>query len=542
MSNLDIKDIENILNNTSSNLFHDPELIKFKILEETEQIIVSPSIKALQINSRLTYRMLKKAKSKEIISQIRNAPATSHVKVLMDLLSYVVDYKIDWSKHINLEVNVKEEVIEKAKEVLKDHIEGVKEFLIDPISKLIKEIDVDKKELNQIWKDNILKRFDVVEKVDSFRAYSTMKESISYPYLILSCKTGSVYLTESSSVNFLKVEINKLELEKLKDTEKVLKEYSTYIGPFVETNKAIDIIKMLDSSSFSSIEDCYSESDYIRLYEEKFNRAISMHLLLGKISIDSKFYELSSVNLNEIKDIISATSKRISKEVEEHFEKESIKLKERYGKPYTKEILGLINEFSKKGITTYVSILIGDTGSKITSNGYNKSPSYGSMSEFSKVYITNTIRELIDDDIIYESTFKASFGRYTGLILSDEAKDFIENCATLKNSDNTKCREFKIDSFKMLLNELRGLSKPRASSLLIKTSESVLNFKKEDFNLLLEFIEKERSLYREYEEIFNRCISKIVPNIYKPLFLLNSNFLSGVNKKTLKTIHDMLED
>ena len=75
----------------------------------------------------------------------------------------------------------------------------------------------------------------------------------------------------------------------------------------------------------------------------------------------------------------------------------------------------------------------------------------------------------------------------------------------------------------------------------MKTSEASIPFIKSDFDILLNFIENNRNIYREYEDIFNQCISKIVPIKYKPLFLLNSNFANGVNKKTLKSIYEHME-
>lgn len=105
--------------------------------------------------------------------------------------------------------------------------------------------------------------------------------------------------------------------------------------------------------------------------------------------------------------------------------------------------------------------------------------------------------------VINEDYYKASFGHYMGLTLSEEASDYIENY-NMNNIANEIEEVKKINSIKELVGELRDVaSVSRAKYLLINLSNAELSFKKEDLNSLLKFIEVDRSIYRDYEELLN---------------------------------------
>lgn len=75
-------------------------------------------------------------------------------------------------------------------------------------------------------------------------------------------------------------------------------------------------------------------------------------------------------------------------------------------KPFVFDILNLIYESPKKGITTYVSILQGEDNAKILNSGYDKFKSYGSMSGHSKKYIKDSIEYFIKQYVILNLTMK----------------------------------------------------------------------------------------------------------------------------------------
>lgn len=542
MSTLNNNDIENILNKTSKELFNESVDLKFKITPSQQvQLLLSGPVSAK--HPYLKNRLLNKAKSNSVLSSIRRSSKySSYSDIILRVLKEVTKGNFNWNEYINLNLNISEDIIKQAKETLEDHIDGVKEFFIDEILEKIKNMDVDIEKLNSLWSEYIAVPNLAVKTLVSFDSYSKIKEKIVYPYLELSCITGSVKLTESSSGHFVKVENNDFEIEKLKKTLEILEKHSEYIKKFVEINDIIDeTIKEVELSNFNIDEDDYNKDNCISIYKNKMDKAINQYTLAGMLKIKSTTYNVCCSDMSIIKEAIVNLSDIISNDVKNQVEAEIRRKKERFNQPYVVEILTLINDFSKKGITTYTSILLGEKGDKITSNKYDTSESYGCMNSYSKTYVTNVLREFIDSGLILEETYKASFGRYTGLTLSKDSKEFIKNCNKAILSTSNNAPEIKIDSIETLLNELRGVSLSRATLLLKKCSEESIPFEKKDFNMLLKFIDKERPLYRDYEETFNTCVSKIVPNKYRPLFLLNSNFESGVTKKTLKSIYDMME-
>ena len=159
------------------------------------------------------------------------------------------------------------------------------------------------------------------------------------------------------------------------------------------------------------------------------------------------------------------------------------------------------------------------------------------MSGCKKTFITKFIRDLIDNGLVEEDFYRASFGRYIGLTLSRESKDYITNCdaASMKSKEDIST----IKSLKEFVEKLRsGITALKSKSIMLNLKCEEIETNKEDIQSLLDFIETNRSTYREYEDCFVKAVSKIVPQQYKPIFLLNSNLSSGVVKKTLKSIYD----
>ena len=427
--------------------------------------------------------------------------------------------------------------MDEAKELLKEHIESVEELYINPIRETISSIDVDSFSLNDIWKSEILPKYNVIDKIDSLKSYSSIKERKDYPELILECKTGSISMRETTTKHFLRVDNKKDELLKIRETERILGQCCKNINPYIEIKHIIQINEILNTLSY--VEGCKT-INYNKFYRNRISEKIKIDLISGELKLNDRCYNIQNIDLNEIKNIIDNIYADSIKETQNYIEDELNKRKEKFNKAHIYDILNVVNDFPKKGITTYVSILIGESSSKIKSNDYDKTESYGKMAEYTTSYITNKIRELIKEDFIEENTYKASFGRYIGLTLNSESKDYIDNYDMKNDLTNINNPSEDIKCFNTLLHKLRTSSSSRARVLLVKATESSISFERDNFDKLLSFIEKDRALYREYEDVFNKCISKIVPVNYKPLFLLNSNFASGVNKKTLKSIYELM--
>ena len=533
---MDNKEVQKILNETAKNLFKKPMSVTFSINSQNQLVL---SIDGVFELCYLKGRPVKKVKSKEIIDAVKIKPnEVLCSKLILELLREIIKERIDLNRYLDVDINVSKDVIDKAKKLLREHISDIKEFYINPIVEIVDSVDIDKYNINEVWKKERIPKYNVVSKIDSFRSYSKIKEFNDYPSLILECKTARISITENTTENFLKVKNNEDELSKIKETERILTKCYKNIAPFVKIKDIIEINEMLNT--LSSVKE-YKTVNYSMFYRNKINKRIKIDLTSGGLVLDSMVYNLETIDLNEAKGIIDNIYSEVLKETEEYIKNEIQKRKNKFNKPHIYNILNLINDFPKKGITTYASILIGESSSKIKSNNYDKSISYGKMSEYSSSYITNKIRDFIDEGFINEDMYKASFGRYIGLTISKESRDYIDNYDVKTDSPNVNTAEEEIKCFNTLLNRLRALSSSKARVLLIKTSETSLPFESDDFDMLLNFIEKDRALYRDYEEVFNKCISKIVPTIYKPLFLLNSNFASGVNKKTLKSIYELMD-
>lgn len=542
---MDNKEVEKILNEISSDIFKSSISVEFKI-NESEQIVLT--VNGIPHLYHLKERLTKKNDSKILIESIKiNSSKTKHAELMINFLNKITLSTTNWNEYIDYDVEVNEEVVSEARKELKEHINSLEEIYLIPMQEKIKSLDVDKPTLNKVWKEYIVPKYRVVEKIDSFRSYLTIKKSQEYPYLILSSKTARVLLTEKSTGRFLKVENNNLELSKIKETERIIYKYFDDIKPFLKIKEYIetDTIKYAYKIENSNEAKEYgSKCSCENFYNKRIASLIKIDLIDGIVVLGDKSYFLSS-----IKDDIEIIFREIDKIFESIFE-ESVEFlktkiksrKEKFNKPYMSEILNLVDEFPLKGITTYVSILSGEKSSKISSNGYDESQFYRSMSSCTKTFIANKIREFIDIGVVCERCCKASFGHYIGLFISEEAKEYIDIndiSYTTKDIDNIK----NIDSVKKLVSELKSTaSVSKAKALLINLSDAEISFTKEDINYLLKFIEVDRSVYRGYEDVFVKSICGIIPIQYKPIFLLNANMTSGVTKKTLKSIYDNMVD
>lgn len=539
---LKTKEVMQMMNQTASTMFKKSIDISFGYKENTNQIKLNvPSASNL---SYLNGRMIKKTKSKEIIDTIKVNPNYSKCSlVIINLLKELIINEMDLNRLLDIRIDVSKDVLDKAKELLREHINDVKEFYINPVVEMIDSINddsitINKSSINKVWVKHVLPKYNVIDRIDSFKDYFEIKEYNNYPLLDLKCKTATISLAENTTKNFLKIVNNEKELEKVKQTERILSKCYKYIVPFIEVEW---IIEKNEMSNYVVDNKKYSMINYKNFYRNQIDKRLKVDFISGELKIDSQIYNLLDVDLVKIEELINNIYLESIEKTKEYINDEIQKRKDRFNQPYIYDILNVINDFPKKGITTYTSILVGENSSKIKSNDYDKSLSYGKMSEFTNSYITNKIRDCIDQGFIEENRYKASFGRYIGLTLSDESKDYINNFSLDNNILNNDVEKEEIKCFNTLLNRLRASSSSKAKILLMKTSEASIPFIKSDFDILLNFIENNRNIYREYEDIFNQCISKIVPIKYKPLFLLNSNFASGVNKKTLKSIYEHME-
>lgn len=542
--------IKELLNRASKVYFAPPVSVKFKINNNNQIVLdVSGLDSYTTLNYNLNGRIIKKKKSESIIRSISlNTKQVNCIKEMLELLTSITYNQINWEKYSVNAVKIDESIIEKAELVLKEHIESVQEIYLEPLEEKINTVNIEKSKLNDLWKEHVLSKHKVVENISSFRKYKKITRKDEYPYLILSTPTGEIKLSEETTGHFIKVKNNEAELEIIKNTESILdifcKNIEKYnaLSEFIQKEINHNILAIETDPlkpSFSNID--YYKELYIEnckeLYMKKVTENIQMSPVSEEVVVFNKKYNLKSIFRNFEEISISADL------FQERFNTQAIcsekvkKREEKFNKEYVFEVLNVIDDFPKKGITTYTSILAGDDDSKITSNRYNSSLSYGKMSGCKKTFITKFIRDLIDNGLVEEDFYRASFGRYIGLTLSRESKDYITNCdaASMKSKEDIST----IKSLKEFVEKLRsGITALKSKSIMLNLKCEEIETNKEDIQSLLDFIETNRSTYREYEDCFVKAVSKIVPQQYKPIFLLNSNLSSGVVKKTLKSIYD----
>lgn len=381
------KDIENILNDISHSIFKSPVEVNFRI-NETEQIVLS--VRGITHLYHLKDRVTKKVNSKKLIDAIIKKPnEAKSIGLIIDFLKDITGTTTNWSEYINRNVDIDEEIVEKAKKVLREHIDSVKEIYLIPIKEKIDSLNVDKPTLNKIWKEHIIPEYTVIEKIDSFRSYATIKKVEEYPYLILSSKTGRVLLTKETSGHFLKVENIEEELSKVKETERIIDEYTDNIKPFLIVEEYIDRNRIKYTSMIkdsSELKEYGSMFDHEYFYSNRISSEIEISLVEGTLRLKDKKHSLKDA-VRDIGLVQNEIDKIFELEFNEVLEilKDKVKArKEKFNKPYMMDILNLLCDFPQKGVTTYVSILAGERNYKISNNDYDKSSSYGKMSECKK--------------------------------------------------------------------------------------------------------------------------------------------------------------
>lgn len=535
-----------LLNGYSNKIFIPSIRITFSITGDSQLVL---SVFGINELNHLNRRVIKKKDSFSFIQSVKLNPSEGNCsKLILKLLDNITGGKIDLDGITNMCIDIDEEIISRAKRVLKEHIERVKEIYLDDIDSKIKETGVSRKELNVLWSNytDEFKDCRFIENISSFSPYFKINQRNEYPYLILESLTGSIELSKDTAGHYLRVQNNIEELRKIKSTIKIFDKFCKKVKPFFYMKKLIDEKNIVNLYKLKNDVDLIMYDKLFNIdsdYNKKIKEHISLSLSEGKIKIHSIEYNLDSFAGNDkfrLYDLLDAEYENIIKELKDTY---LYKIKEKNAKidkPYVYDILDLIKSFPKKGITIYVSILAGGIGTKIRDSNYYELNSYGKMSDCKKVFITEKIRECIREGLVDEHEYRASFGRYTGLTVRKEYEFYMEyyNKSDIKDDENIA----EITSLRHLIDYLKsGITASYAKGIILNLRNKDIDVSKESLFELLDFIRENRSLYRDYEDYFVKAISEIVPKKYRELFLLNSNMSSGVIKKVLMSIYNSME-
>lgn len=541
-------EIEKILNEASESMFNSDISVKFRITNAYQIMI---DIKGVHSLGPIKNRIIKKVISQKIISNIEKEPSLDDCALeILELLNTVITKNINWNNYLTLVVDIDENIIDKAKNILKEHFNDVKDIYLDSISDKLNSTGLNKEDRIFIWNNYIYsKEYNILEDITSFKKYSSITKDLKYPYLILKSKVGSVRLNKNSTGRILKVENNEVELSKIKNTDEILSKCYKSIKPAMAIHKYIEEKKELDIANIELNDEFMKYSsifEYKGYYTNIIYSKIIIDVINNELKVDSDKYALKEVE-GDYSEIIKQHIDSICSEAYastlDSFNSKIKANKDRFSSPYVLDILSLIDEVSKKGITTYISILAGDRNSKIINNDYDKALSYGKMSGCSKTFISDKIKELIKLNLIEEGYYRASFGGYYGLTLSNASKKFIQNRDVEIKAKSSSQEDITMNSLKELIEKLRMPSNQSRmkSLLLVASNNKEISSNKEDIVSLLDFIKNERSIYKDYENFFIDKVVKMIDLKYKPIFLLNANMSTGVVKKTFNSIYEKMD-
>ena len=473
----------------------------------------------------------------------KKAGSLEDVSLIIEIIKFLKtsnsssSYNWDAIVEYDFESTFDKALLEKAEYLLKEHYESLYEIYLEDIVKEIDNLGEDKGVFFEFWKKYISPKMLVIEDIGKLEIYSKIKKSTDYPKITLSIPTASVSFSNREHTELLSLKINDRELKTVKNTEntfnRAIKAFSSYKKLKEHIDKHIqDLLLEFSASSYYDYKHIYNcekqvldgsiyyfdASDWAFILKNGYLFTDNLEFSIN--FIDRHFEQLRNTIISEFKTRLNKWLNSDSKD-DDYF------------------VLKAINDNSKKGITTYVSLLKGETSAKMKDYGYDKLLSYGKLNTYTKVHITEIIKKLVKEKLILEKTFHASFGSYTGLIVSEDAITYINN-HKINNKDTKEVKvQLVIDNLDNFFDRFKESDNKNRKLVLIKSLKSNLkSIDQKDINRIIEFIKNARNLYRECETEIVDLFASITPDKYKPLFLLNSNLSTGVVKDTFSYIYD----
>ena len=239
--------------------------------------------------------------------------------------------------------------------------------------------------------------------------------------------------------------------------------------------------------------------------------------------------------MEDLKPLLLKELERCQHTIEKQLQLKRDEMKQLQCNPLWQPILSVIHETPQKGIKTYIEILRGAKTAKMRDNDYHLLSAYGQLSHLSSKALEQHLEDGIQKQWIKRQTFKASFGRYDGLVLTPlgsktlKANQFSETSESLTPPSISSFSDFLK---RLTAGELTDHLIPLLNNLNPLTSEEVTN--------LIDFILTQRPQYRSHESTFLESIAKAFPPSYEPLLDLNIILSSGVTQKSLKQLKTLL--
>lgn len=416
------------------------------------------------------------------------------------------------------------------------------------------------KEIRQKFKDEFNKTFSIdyedlklqIKKLESLKVFTVYKKK-----LILKNNLYSKLFNDDFNIQYVYTDDIVAKNMFLKCIRKINNEDSDYYFTYDFIPLKIDetVIKNVNNtyffvkqnlSKFQMLDDIYNEIFKINEYPyksiKKLNENISEELFLSEKTKNIIKFELNqnieiifpneTIEIKELDcdtyqsllDKIQSYSKTFEKNILDGYnnflEKVSIIIKD----TENLEILYLIKEEPKKGITTYRDILAG------SKKEYRELKSYGTLKYLKKEEIELKIENLILQKYIIRNDYKAMWGGYyTGLIIN---KDIINLIKKEKNLiENISDWKYFYEIIKKDLLDIET----------IKTIEQLPII---DINNVIDTINffKEKSIPKDMDKelVLNFIVSKMDESVI-PILSLNYNIFNLEKKGDKKSIKTLLK-
>ena len=500
-------------------------------------------------------RKVKKNLSIEFIEEWKCSNKNDRFKQLLLIINFLGKIKFsedyDWAEILNLNQEVpfpktkKEEIVK----ALMINQMNYNRIYVEPLRSLIKSYPGNVKYLETVWtgitttkysicsifKALSLERFEapVYSKTNSSSSSETNSSTVELRF-VSPYEEVIVFLPyDGDDGKIIKRQVITQVDEMFVNTTKVLSEKMKLIYILEQAEVYVNLLKQdvlknkslgLDKATLNSLI-----HDGVFFYQEAYTIDGKRPIAIKDVEAGIEGYKpLLKAEMDRIiQEYIQATTERLSKYID------MMSMDSIY------PIVHVINESPKKGVTTYIDILKGVDTPKMKSSGYDKLKSYGALKNYTKSEISEKIQELKENQIIKVREFKASFGRYEGLILSDDAKLALERIGLTGTIVAVKNNR-PFETFDEFLAKIEKASSDLERQSLIKRLEGINLEKGTDVHKVIKFIAESRNTYRTNEDLLFNILGKQIPLKYTPLILLNANLTKNQAQKSLMRLSEFV--
>lgn len=429
-------------------------------------------------------------------------------------------------------------LIEYAKEELKNRENQINERHYQKIQAHFENYSGSQRFLIQTWDQSLRK---LIKKAPLFKDLIPtlrLSEEKRFDCLILTSPTYRVVLKEDTSRNQLHFEPNLELIQRLFQIEELLASYLPHLEQieqlltWIQEQQQLRCQHLVSLPNYEQVSPFYSGVEAFKTLSTPGINYKQLRLAFRS----GPSYALDELSMSELQTLLSKELDAICQTIENQLQLKQEEMSTLQCNPVWRPILSVIYDSPKKGLKTYIEILRGSTSSKIKSNAYDQLKGYNQLCHLSSLAIEQQIEEGIQQQWIKRQSFKASFGRYDGLILTPLGEKILK--ANLSASSPEELSPQPLHSFSDFLQRLQS---GELMERLIPLLSELSSLAPEEIPSLIEFILTKRPLYRQQETVFIESIAKLFPVSHQALLDLNIVLTSGVVQKTFKQLKNLLQ-